>query len=252
MRPMQFAAGTVIFRAGEASTAVYLIEDGEVAIRVGNGVEVARLQAGELFGESGVLERRPRAASAIAITPTNVLVTEAAMFLAAFGLDNERALALVKLLCRRLRATNARAAQIEPAAICLIPDHPRLCGEFALAPMDVRQVPFQVGNRYGGETLLTTSSHSCCIPARAEANLSAPHFEILRRGGQLGVRDLFSRLGTIVNKTAVSRGSTDMFVPLRVGENEVIAGRRDSVFRFRLVVGPAPRNPPQTAQSPTG
>lgn len=248
MRPLHIGAGTVIFQKGDPSTAVYLIEDGEVAITVGEGAgrtEVARLHAGELFGESGVLEARARSATATAMTDVTVLETGAEAFVHAFGMDNDRALSLVKLLCRRLRGTNLRAVQAEHpegqtatsgAAIQLVPDHPRLSGEFAMTPIDVHHLPFQVGNRFGGETLPIASNHSCCIPARGEPGLSAPHFEILRRSSALGVRDLGSRHGTIVNGKAVGRNSFDQFVVLHPGQNTVIAGRPDSPFRFRILV----------------
>jgi CRP/FNR family cyclic AMP-dependent transcriptional regulator len=239
MQPMHVPAGATIFRTGDASEAVYVIEDGEVAITVGDGIEVARLHAGELFGESGVLEVRTRAATATAITATTLLATSSETFLHAFGMDNDRALALVKLLCRRLRSTSLRAAhpnQPAPvdAAIRLLPDHHRLTTDFAMVPVDVRHLPFQVGNRYGGETLPIASTHTCCIPARGDINLAAPHFEILRRDGRLGVRDLGTRNGTIVNGTAITRASLSAFVPLRSGDNTVIAGPPDSPFRFRI------------------
>jgi CRP-like cAMP-binding protein len=50
MQPLHVPAGATIFRTGDPSTAVYVIEDGEVAITVNGGIEVARLQPGELFG----------------------------------------------------------------------------------------------------------------------------------------------------------------------------------------------------------
>lgn len=243
MQPMHLPAGATIFRTGDASQAVYLIEDGEVAITVNDGIEVARLHPGELFGESGVLEARARAATATAITATTLLVTPSGIFLHAFGMDNDRALALVKLLCRRLRSTSLRAAhpgQTAPpqvrtdAAIRLLPDDPRLTTEYAMEPVDIRHLPFQVGNRYGGETVPIASTHASCIPARGDTNLSAPHFEILRRDGRLGVRDLGTRNGTIVNGTAITRTSLSTFVPLRIGDNVVIAGPPDSPFRFRI------------------
>ena len=242
MRQICFPPGATIFQAGDPSLAVYVIEDGTVAIHVGDGVEVARLQAGELFGESGVLESRPRAATAIATSRVTVLETDAAQFMDAFGLANEGAVALLKLLCRRLRTTTARTVDAarpdssRPAPLRLLPNHARLVEEFAMAPIDIRHLPFQVGNRFGGEAIPVDATHAYCIPARAEANLSAPHFEILRRDRRLGVRDLFSRLGTIVNGTPLSRGTPDNFIPLQPGENDIIAGRRDSPFRFKLLL----------------
>jgi len=250
---MHVQAGAPIFRTGDPSLAVYVIEDGEVAITVddsGTGIEVARLTAGALFGESGVLECRTRSATATAITATNLLVTEAETFLRAFGLENDRALALVKLLCSRLRSTTQRAAHadavattttttarpIDPAhaAIRLLPDHERLISEYGVTPLDVRHVPFPVGNRYGGETVPVATNHACCIAARNETDLAAPHFEILKRDGGYGIRDLGSRHGTIVNGTHIGRKSLNSFFPLHAGDNQVIAGLPDSPFRFRI------------------
>ena len=202
MQQMHVPAGETIFRTGDPSSAVYVIEDGEVAITVNGGTEVARLHAGELFGESGVLEARARAATATATVATTLLVTDAETFFRAFGMDNDRALALVKLLCARLRSTSLRTAQppstgVEtdepatgPASIRLLPDSDRLVGEYGMHAVDVRHLPFQVGNRYGGETLPIASNHTCSIPARGTTDLAAPHFEIVRRDGRVGVRDL--------------------------------------------------------------
>jgi hypothetical protein len=251
MEQRQVAAGTAIFRAGDPSEAVFIIQDGEVAITVGDRgaqTEVARLHAGELFGESGVLENRPRSATATAIAPTTLLVTDATTFMQAFGLDNDRALALVKLLCSRLRTTSRRAAAADfittgsgaspdACAIRLVPLHPQLVAEIGPSPIDVRHLPFQVGNRYGGETLPLASNRSCCIPAHGDPDLAAPHFEILRRTDRIGVRDLGSRYGTIVNGRQVDRTSIDTFVPLRVGDNDVAAGRGTARFHFRIQVG---------------
>jgi hypothetical protein len=239
MQPLHVPAGATIFRAGEPSEGVYIIQDGEVAITVGDGIEVARLHPGELFGESGVLEARARAATATAIQATTLLVTPAETFVHAFGMNDDRALALVKLLCRRLRNTNLRntpspSADPTPLAIRMSPASERLTAQYGMEPIDIRHLPFQVGNRYGGETLPIASNHTCCIPARGTTDLAAPHFEILRRDGRVGVRDLGTPNGTIVNGIAITRMSMNAFVPLRAGDNDVIAGAQGSPFRFRL------------------
>ncbi len=247
MKTRHVAAGSVIFRTGDPSTEVYVITEGEVSIALDGGFEIVLLKAGDLFGESGVLEKRARAATATAVTATGLLVTEADTFFHAFGMDNDRALSLVKLLCRRLRATSVRAAHAdahggqpmagtEHAPILLLPDHARLATEFGMTAIDVAHLPFEVGNRFGGEALPLATNRSCCIPARSDAELAAPHFEIVRRNGLLGVHDLGSRYGTIVNGTVVSRTSSASFVPLHPGGNHVIAGRATSMFRFRVQV----------------
>lgn len=241
MRAQQHEAGTTIFSTGDPSLAVYVIEEGEISITVGDppGVEVARLGPGELFGESGVLECRVRAATATALTHVTLLQTEAEVFLKAFGLNNDGALALVKLLCRRLRDTSRRAAaparEAEAtAAIRLFLDHDRLPAHYRMPPIDVTALPFQVGNRFGGEILPLVGQRSCTIPARDDLDLAAPHFELLRRDGRICVRDLGTRLGTIVNGAKLSRTGLETVAPLHTGANDVIAGRPDGPFRFRV------------------
>jgi CRP-like cAMP-binding protein len=241
MKSLHLPAGATIFRTGDPSQGVFIIEDGEVAITVRDGIEVARLHPGELFGESGVLEARPRSATATAVIATTLLMMPTETFLHAFGMDNDRALALVKMLCCRLRTTNLRASQsvhadATVAAIRLLPDSEPLTTKYGMEPIDVQHLPFQVGNRYGGETLPLASNHTCCIPARGESNLAAPHFEILRRDGRVGIRDLGTTSGTIVNGTAITRASLNAIALLHIGVNAVIAGRPDSLFRFRLVL----------------
>lgn len=246
MQPKPFHAGARIFTTGDPSDAVYIIESGSVSITVGAGpqrTEVARLGPGELFGESGVLEKRARSASAIAVTDSVLLMTPAEAFLSAFGMHNDRALALVKMLCRRLRDTTLRATHHMAApgdaphadpVIWLAPDHELLTTTYGVTTIAVQQLPFQVGNRYGGETLAIASNHALTIQAHGRPDLAAPHFEIQRRDGLIGIRDLGSAKGTIVNGLPLTRSSLDAFARLHAGGNQVIAGAADSPFRFRI------------------
>jgi CRP/FNR family transcriptional regulator, cyclic AMP receptor protein len=241
MQPTRFKAGEIIFRAGEPSIAVYVISEGEVSISVDDGFEVTRLHAGDLFGESGVLESRPRAATAIALKDTTVLVTDAETFVQAFGMTDPRTLTLVKLLCRRLRDTSVRAAHADghpPIAgtlacpIQLLPEDDVLTHRFRLAPVDVTHLPFQVGNRFGGEEGPIASNRSCVVPAHGDTDLSAPHFEIVRRDGRIGIHDMGSRTGTIVNGITIGRAVQQAFLALHPGDNHVVAGRMGSPYRF--------------------
>jgi CRP/FNR family cyclic AMP-dependent transcriptional regulator len=61
---------TVILREGEGSDSVFLISSGSVQVTLqgtrGPLIPLAILQAGEIFGEMAVLERRPRSATVLA------------------------------------------------------------------------------------------------------------------------------------------------------------------------------------------
>ena len=70
--PVEFPAGHVIARQGEIGTGFFVVIEGGVRV-VRDGTVVARLAAGEFFGELSVLDRMPRNASVIAEGPTTCL-----------------------------------------------------------------------------------------------------------------------------------------------------------------------------------
>ena len=71
----------------------------------------------------------------------------------------------------------------------------------------------------------------------APFRLSRNHFMIEKRNGGYHVRDLCSTLGTIVNGQPIGNHFRTDDAPLRVGENEVIAGGVDSPFVFSVFIG---------------
>lgn len=83
VQPLRVAAGETIFQQGEAGDALYLIDEGKVAVLVGRqeaasggAVEMtplAELTAGQSFGEIALLVGAPRTATVVAVTDTALL-----------------------------------------------------------------------------------------------------------------------------------------------------------------------------------
>lgn len=83
VQPLHVAAGETIFQQGEAGDALYLIDEGKVAVLVGrqeaaSGSEVeitplAELTAGQSFGEIALLTGAPRTATVVAVTDAALL-----------------------------------------------------------------------------------------------------------------------------------------------------------------------------------
>lgn len=74
--PKKFKAGEYIFNEGEASTSIFIIQEGLVSIRKKKGdvfVEIARLGMNEVLGELSFFDRKPRSASALALSDSTVL-----------------------------------------------------------------------------------------------------------------------------------------------------------------------------------
>jgi CRP-like cAMP-binding protein len=62
-----YAAGQVIFEAGDAADKMFVVQSGEVEIKVGDRV-IDRHGPGGMFGEMGLIDGSPRSATAVAAT----------------------------------------------------------------------------------------------------------------------------------------------------------------------------------------
>jgi len=77
LRAQRAEPGQMIVRAGDTAHSMYFIADGEVEIAIKGRKEPLRLGVGQFFGEVAVLRRARRSASAVALSPTNLLVLDA-------------------------------------------------------------------------------------------------------------------------------------------------------------------------------
>jgi len=104
-----FPAGAVIFEEGDPGSRMYVIQSGEVRIlkRVGpREITLARLGAGEAFGEMALLEGQPRSATAIVEAPARILEIDEVAFADLVRNNGEIALRLLRRLSARLRESN--------------------------------------------------------------------------------------------------------------------------------------------------
>jgi CRP-like cAMP-binding protein len=69
VREQRYAPGSVIVKEGASGQGLYIVKEGAVSVRKG-GRRVARLGAGEFFGEMSILDSGPRTASVEADTET--------------------------------------------------------------------------------------------------------------------------------------------------------------------------------------
>lgn len=99
------AAGTTIFKAGDAGDVMYVIIDGEIEIRVGAmTVEVAG--PGSIVGEMALIDQAPRSASARTKSDCKLAIVDVKRF--EFLVQNTPffALQVMKTMADRLRHSN--------------------------------------------------------------------------------------------------------------------------------------------------
>src|SRR5215510_563821 len=67
-----FKAGDVIFRQGDPAHELFIVQSGEVEIRLGNRV-LETLPQYSIFGEMALIDSAPRSAMAVAVTDTTLV-----------------------------------------------------------------------------------------------------------------------------------------------------------------------------------
>ena len=267
MHRATFQPGEFIFREGDESSDAYWVLSGQVEISIdtpqGRSV-LSILEEGEIFGEMGMIDDLPRAASARALTETEVDVVNERDFHYEVLRDEARLLPYLDALFERLRSTNAmlRAEiakqrtntrpiassgtpasdlmpKLEPAAIvinateCSATLHPG--GLHA----EVRKFPFRIGREMGSDHDGPSSFGrvDLALPDHRPYSVSRGHCLIERKADGYFVRDCGSRLGTVVNGTPIGGDSTETTAPLTPGENHLILGPEHGRHAYRITIG---------------
>lgn len=108
---LRLEKGQRLFGHGDKSDAAFAIFAGEIEIAIpgldGRAVWLARIKAGTMIGEMGALDGTPRVTNAVATRKCELLRIEARLIKEALLAEPQAALALVNVLTRRLRETDA-------------------------------------------------------------------------------------------------------------------------------------------------
>jgi CRP/FNR family cyclic AMP-dependent transcriptional regulator len=105
VRTRTFKAGKTIFRADDPATELYVIQEGQVGIQAGNRLRDT-LEGKSIFGEMALVDGAPRSATAVAITDVTLVPISEKQFLFLVSQTPFLALKVMRVLARRLRASN--------------------------------------------------------------------------------------------------------------------------------------------------
>jgi hypothetical protein len=255
MQRRQFYAGDTIFTEGDASDDAFIIRSGRVEISKasqGGPIRLAILGEDDVLGEMGLLDDRPRSASARALSDVSVEAISRSEFTHLLVNEPRRALNLLRALFERLRTVNQLLAQVSTAVsplgalpnVLLIPDDDATARALPQAGLEVTRFPFRVGRKPENAEAQALSFNELEIADPPPYTLALNHFAIdLGRDGVV-VRDRGSHSGTLVNGERLGVRAVRDSAPLRPGDNEIIAGpsdprmfRRTAPYRFRVRLG---------------
>lgn len=112
MKETTFGKDQVIFREGDNATTMYDILSGKVGIYKNYGAEneqqIIVMEAGQVFGEMGMIEYYPRSATAVALEDTVVEELGESELRDYFKTKPEKLLQLMKVLSQRVRETTQK------------------------------------------------------------------------------------------------------------------------------------------------
>ena len=254
-----FAEGQILFREGDPADNVFRVIRGTVDIfRELNGepILLGTVDAGQFIGEMGVVENRPRSATARAASEVEVEILSPTEFFDQIANSPRAARELIQRLSHRLREADDRIVDDErrsgracwsrqdvdslPAVSAnnayLAAKNPLLRPQLR-NPIRIGDLPFIVGREPVAEEGTPPLQTDLKLNDAAPFRLSRNHFMIERRDSGYHVRDLRSTLGTIVNGEPIGNYFRTDDALLRGGENQVIAGGVDSPFVFSVFIG---------------
>jgi CRP/FNR family cyclic AMP-dependent transcriptional regulator len=115
-RVRTFSSGDTIFLTGSLGDSMMAVLTGTIRISVssseGKEIVLAIMQPGDFFGELALLDGKARSADAKAITACSLAVLERRDVMAFFDHHPSALLGLVRVLCRRLRASTEQTAEV--------------------------------------------------------------------------------------------------------------------------------------------
>ena len=100
-----YKAGDVVFKEGDVADALFIIQSGEVEIRLGNRV-LEKLPQYSIFGEMALIDASPRSATAAAASDVKLVPVTEKQFLFLISNTPHFALNVMRIMARRLRAAN--------------------------------------------------------------------------------------------------------------------------------------------------
>ena len=220
----------------------------------GEPILLGTVGAGQFIGEMGVIERRPRSATARAASEVEVEILTATEFFDQIVSSPPAARELIQRLSHRLREADDRIVNDERrngralvnwnnadsqttgasgSNAYLAAKNPWLQRQLQ-TPLVLADLPFVVGRAPVAGEELPPLQPDLKLDDTPPFRLSRNHLMIETRDGSYHVRDLRSTLGTIVNGEPIGTHFRTDDAPLRAGENEVIAGGIDSSFVFSV------------------
>lgn len=250
----KYQTGDLILKQGDLGSNACRILQGEVEVYCNRGREkivLGRLGPGEIFGEMGMIEDKPRSATVEALRPTEVEVVTPALFNQQILKCPDRLLPYLKSFFERLRRTNELSYPMQSAVndqksmldastipvLRLEPTTEALRKKLPEgADLEIQKFPFRIGRWSENSQADVFVSNDLLIRDDIPYRISRNHCAIEREGHHFHILDRGSASGTLVNEQLIGGRESQMIAPLHSGLNTLQLGETDSLCRFHIHV----------------
>jgi len=242
-----FGPGEIVIREGTKGTSAFIVLSGAVEILKKSGdkeIVVATLGEGQVFGEMGLIEDRPRSATVKAMTELKLRVISREGFNELLQKKPSVLIPIIKSLFERLRQASDRLAERSAAgetreqAFEVILEGQTAEARKALGDCKrtISKFPFLIGRDSKNTDTDVFHNNDLFLPEKEPYVVSRNHLAIHNERGGVWAIDRGSAFGTIVNGKEIGHRTGVTRERLDKQENQVIIGPVTSKFIFLLKV----------------
>jgi hypothetical protein len=247
-----FNSGEIVIKEGTKGTSAFVILSGnaEVIKRWGEReVVIAILGEGQVFGEMGLIEDRPRSATVKASSELKVRIIDRDHFNELLRTKPSVLIPILKSLFERLRQasdllaerttdTHVEVGKAGPFEVIIEGQTTEAMKVLDNRKLLITKFPFLIGRYSENPDSDVFHTNDLFVQEEKPYVVSRNHVAITNEGGIIHVVDRRSSFGTIVNGKEIGAHSNETRVSLDREENQIIMGPATSKFIFLLKVVP--------------
>ena len=254
MRRRHYKAGDIIFKEGDPADEAYIIHSGWVEIlkeTPGGPSRLAILGDDDVVGEMGLLEERPRSATARAGDDVVASSVNHDEFIDLILNEPQEGLSLLRALFERLRTMNQMVTEMQAGqevsnSLNGAGKLPKVMLYAAseitedVVPKDglrLTRFPYKIGRLPLVQESGALAFNDLSLKDPKTANVSLNHCALDLEADGVVVRDRGSRESTRVNGIKIGARAFRQSARLNAGDNELVLGTTESPYRFRVVLG---------------
>jgi CRP-like cAMP-binding protein len=245
-----FDPGEMVIKEGARGTSAFIILSGTAQVIKNSGegeVVVATLEEGQVFGEMGLIEDRPRSATVKACGELKTRIITRDQFNALLTKRPSVLIPIIKSLFERLRQASEMVAEtnmggrgegLEERSFEVIVEGQTQEAKEALGhcKRSITKFPFLIGRESKDPDTDVFYTNDLFVREQKPYVVSRNHLAIKNEAGWVWVVDRGSSFGTIVNGKEIGRHTGITRARLDQEENQIILGPVTSKFIFLLRV----------------